>query len=375
MNKTPFQMSDYLDIARKKISNALIDAGTYDRIQQCVGAFSGHLSSYWGLETLLSSDSTAADFLLSVNKQDHRENLLSFREDDRGMPPYLANHVIGERIARLAKRWFDGNDALAAIDNLWLEFDIPADSETQPLPSLFFGLKPAMDQEARIEHINITKEALGVLMPMFYQMGLTDCQYRVFDALPEKAFVFQVGAMLPRETAAVRYCIQGIPPGQICPFLETLGWRNASNKFKEMIHVIGGLVDRVALAIDVDDSVQDKVGLECYVNHDVNYAKKLADFMDYLSSNGQCVLAKREAIEQYGSVITEHKKDEVWPAPLKTVSAFMGPNIVSSIIQYLNHIKIDWVGDRFYRSKAYLAVRHHYLDIFAMGGNRAPKQS
>ena len=365
---THFSIDDYLIPLLPHLPSGLFAAQALSNIRSIARQIPGLASSFFGFESPLGIVDARADFLLCFKPTESGREILSGHHDSLHLPNQYFTTPAWQRVKAFSETWADPNSSLYnKVENTWLEFDIAENQPAIPLPSFFFGTYSAIQAKMPPhQHQWVTGGALKILLnntlPIDTQRQLLTC----FNALPDGAYVFQVGTMLARETDAVRICIRGIAPEQVVPYLLEVGWSGSAEELKELVERLSGLVDRVDLDLDVGATVYPKIGLECYLNMQPKFEPRWARFLNGLVEKGLCVPEKQKALLAYPGYNHERMNTDVWPKQLLTMSTLLGAHYLSMIIRSIHHIKIVYQPEAPLQAKAYLAVTHSFLDTASL---------
>jgi hypothetical protein len=349
-----------LQLINPTLPSSLISAEDAGRITTLAHALPGAMTAFFGFECRLGEAAPAADFLLSVTATEGGRDILAGTNPAASLPPLLLAQPTWERLANFCQVWAEPGSPLARpVHNLWLEFDVAAQVPDISLPNCFFGLCLRAG-EAR-NWINETAIPLlrGESLPTSVEQKLL----AAFEALPEEAYVFQIGLMLARPAEAVRVCIRNITPAQIPAYLSQLGWPGEANHLARLVAEVSRWVDRIDLDLDVGTRILPKIGLECYFNHQVQpkVEPRWQAFLDFLVDQGLCQPAKREGLLAYPGYVREKDNPGLWPPHLRAASSFLGERYEGVFFKGLHHIKIVYQPEKSLEAKAYLYIGQSWL--------------
>lgn len=352
--------SEYLGPLAPHVPAALIAPAGFSRITEVAGLLPGGLAGEtFGFECKLDEAPSRGDFLLCVTAASNGRESLAQLDPAVGWQEALAAHPVWRRVQDFATSWADPASPLhRRVDNVWLEFDVAPEALEVPAPSLFFA---PLDKGAA-ESLAVTTLALERLSGGPRSPELSRPLAACFEALPQGARVFQVGAMLARSTPAVRLCIDGLTPVRLAEYLHRVGWEGSLEAWEHATGELSGLVDEVCLAIDVGQSVGPKLGLELYFARGVQPAQepRWRTLLERLVQRGLCTSAKCEAVLAWPGLSKESSEGETWPEGLRRTASFLGPRALSVFVRALHHIKVSYLSGRPLEAKVYLAARHHW---------------
>ena len=329
-----------------------------------------------GLECHLGLSEPKADFMAAFSTSNCGREALA-----RGYQPLasLDNNPVWSRIYDFCEHWTDANSPLyKEVDRVWLEFDLvkPQLSEV-PEPSLFFGTAEGIKKETENtslyddslpdnisnNHSWVTDQALRLLLnkplPDLVKRNMLTC----FNSLPREGKVFQIGVMLPRkiESQAVRLCISNIAIAKIPQYLSDIGWQGSISNLESVLVDISRFTDFICLNFTVGNTIFPKMGLECYGSKQLKISSEWELFLDYLVEKQLCIPDKADAILNYPGYSVEKSYRDLWPSNLTNASTFVFPSFKSTLVRYLNHIKIVYQPNKPLEAKAYLWLEHLWL--------------
>jgi hypothetical protein len=371
LDRTPDDsFADYVGAVREDVPPALIGKEGMDAIAGVARLLPGSLAlQTFFLECNLSRPEAAGDFLPLVQAAAGRSELAA------GIPAVLRDIPIWVRIQAFLDAWGDMHSVLSStIDRVWLEFDVSTAGGGPPVPSIFHGYQLAQTGDAGIiappieRQIEATRLAFQILTDRPIEPAVVRQLRACYELLPSDASVFQLGAMIARETDAFRVCVGFRDRSQILPYLDRLGWRGEQDQLQNVLGQLAGRADWLALDIDVTTSVLPKVGLECYLRRDDRpQAQRWAPFLDFLVKGSIALQPKCEALLRYPGLTYIRLDRTHWPVALRWASEFLGPAAVSVFRRGINHVKLVLEPDHPLEAKAYLSVNHTWVtpDLFA----------
>lgn len=247
------------------------------------------------------------------------------------LPDTILIHPVWRRFQDLCQDLADANSSLhQGVSEIWLEFDVDGQPSKVPIPCVFLGL----DREAACNAQSLLEIALKLLEHRA-SSHLESNLHLCLDALPTDAKIIFIGAMLSRQSDAVRVIVRGIPPAQLSAYLTHIGWTGSVNELEEVISPLSGLVDNIIPSFDVGDTVFSRIGLECYLTNLPQHEPRWQLFLDHLVTTGLCTPAKRNALL-------------AWPG--YDQKAFFG--------RFITHIKIVCQPGIPLEAKGYLGLWH-----------------
>lgn len=338
---------EYICQLAPAIPPALIGENAFSRIQHTAKLLpAAVLMNTFGFECPLGNDDSSADLLVSFQNKNNGAALLR-----RTALQNLHRHSLWKEVLLLADTWAQEQ----LLDWFWLEFDIMGD--LPDVPSLFF--KPLYGDLARLEYI--LTHTLGSLTGNGDVGHIKEKVLYIAKQLPDKATIFQVGAMRSRPVSGVRLCISEISLDAILRFLETVGYPGSIEDIKELLVFIQPFAHNVAFNIDVEDNLQAKVGFECYAGISQDISARAADWEKMLFRMRDKYIInmqKMNALAGFGAQYSSGSMFPALPDELAFAKALMNNHARSMIHQYLHHVKITYTPGLPLQVKAYLAIQH-----------------
>jgi hypothetical protein len=346
---------DYLRVVAPYVPLQLVSARRLSRITEIAATLPP--SSNFGFECELGSRAAEADFLVAVIPSDGSRSAWAGARALAAEPDVTRSHPTWKRIRGFFDGWSRSAAGFEPVYDTWLEFDLDDQGSGVPTPSFFFGFDHLRSENYPAE----ARALLDLILERSLPRGASDRLRACWDALPQKAHIFQVGVMLARPTNAVRLCVQRLAPDQIIPYLARVGWPGSAGELRRLIDEIAGFVDGIGLDIDVGETVLPKIGLECSINDGAAGRAKLRALLEHLTTRGHCVPEKGAALLQWLGYCTERSDRERWPAHLLKASKDRGDDVMSAFGRTLSHVKVTYQDDARSVAKAYLGVRHYWI--------------
>jgi hypothetical protein len=308
--------------------------------------------STFGLECPLGGKTGRVDLLLCATAA----------SGGRGALLTLVSSASGEQwrgIGDFARAWANPSSLFHEnADRVWLEFDVPAVHSGLSVPSFFFAPRTPRSTEPDLV---VAAAGIELLRAERISVPLSTRLTACFEALPQDAFVFQVGIMLSRPPGAVRLCIYGLSPAEIVEYLRRLDWAGPEEALKRTLETLSALTRFVCLDLDVDSQgVRKNLGLECYCFAPDQPLREVdwSPFLDHLVSSRLCSPGEREVLG--GLTKCVRSSGEAWPVELLRASNFFGGRISSHLVRALHHVKVSFAPSRHSVAKAYVAIWHEW---------------
>lgn len=302
--------------------------------------------STFGFECPLDNATANADFLASFQKKNNGPALLK-----RTAEKNLTKSKVWDDVAQLANFWTQRQ----WINDFWLEFDIQGNAPD--VPSLFF--RPLYDNLSELD--NILGISLNNLTGSDDTAQLKALILRLAALLPERAKIFQIGAMRSRPVKGVRLCIHEISLDAILTFLEKTSWPGSIAELKDVLIFLQPLTQNVAFSIDLSETIGAKIGLECYPDLRASANERQTAWvrmLDKLVQKGMVNTGKANVLKTFDACTGSEKLFDELPEELVLAKALMERHSSSMIWQYLHHIKVAYNPGQPLQTKAYLAVQH-----------------
>lgn len=357
-------LADYLTAIQSNIPNALVSAENLSYIHNLLKLLPAELSSLFGFECRLAKNENTVDFLLCTRHSQVGAQILNGTHPQIKLPEKLLTNSVWQRIHTFADHWTQANSLLGEkVDNICLEFDIDQEIPDIPVPSFFIGTKNTLQETSQPnQYYQWVDES--VLALMLEKQLAADVKSKLLECVtnvPNGGRIFHIGLMLARTSNSVRLCLTGLSGTEILVYLYSIGWQDLSGNFAKIMDKISNFVDRLALDIDVSQTVNCKIGLECYFDAltltGENY--KMNQFLDWLVENGLCTPDKSDALKKWRGYNTKNSQ-EFWPQHLLATSELLKRNFASTIIRDVNHIKLVYSPSSPLQAKGYLSIEHYW---------------
>lgn len=299
--------------------------------------FSG-ISSNYILETALDSPETAVDLSICILKKEASILVNHWQQEE--LNNLIRQNKNWEKPARFCALWTEPNSVMhSSISDVWFEFDHHQLEKDLAEACFFFSpiiLHNRFNHDPRYlllkkQQIDrLLDSTLSILLENDFPVKLKDNVTSCIEALPSNGAVFQVGAMLPRNSKGLRICTT-MPVGDYPKYLENIGWKGDFTYLGQLLQAFKRFADAIFIDFDADEEIFPKIGIECgFRGSDPGSTKqKLEIFLSYLKEQHLCVEEKAESI-------------------FKWLDKPGGKRIIS-------HLKIILDQDNSLKAKAYLA--------------------
>lgn len=342
----PRTFDSILPAVLSQVPHELIGSESRARVEAVASRLPAILaSSTFGFECPLGNESPEADFLVSISGANGAALLsetAAYAAENDAAPVWSS-------ITALAEVWTNKR----SIENVWLEFDLTG--ENPFVPNVFF--QPVYSANNHDELRATVAEVGPALLGSPISEQLATSLQRCVNALPERARVFQIGAMRARPTYGLRLCVDEIYLDRILFYLGQIGYPGDLDFVRKTFIALQRLTDAYALHLDLLPDIDVRIGLECYLNPRAAEARqRMEQLLNFLISAGACSTSKAFGIAQYPGATDIRQYSAQWPAALRSMSSFLGR--LSTFQRRLHHIKITFGATKSLEAKAYLAVNH-----------------
>jgi hypothetical protein len=357
-------LCDSLNIVYPFLDEVLANNDSLKGIDAAAGLLPGiPVVSDAGFECHLTAREANADILVAFRNRRLAESCLST------LSGLSSTSKLWQRISNFIREWSANcHSTYQNIENIWLEFDVCKESFWGQVPSLFFApqsLEKPVKRHNDFESNTWLEEVLKLLVGHNISCGTKKCIAKCFDYLPEGGRIFQVGVMLPRslESEAVRLCVSDIEIKDVYSYLVSIGWQDKTSELEKLLNELSTFVDRVALNISVEDTVHNKIGIECYMNKQPQFVFEQWNLLfEFLHERNLCNHKQINALLKWPGYTEEKECLTKWPQSLLQ-GARLAPSFRSIIARTINHIKLVYQPMMPLQAKAYLRFGHRWIDI------------
>lgn len=289
---------DYLPALIDKIGPSLSKKENWSAIYEIGCQIPANLTKSLVFEVRLGENLQHTDFSICIQRSE--ANLLEQFLKQESIRTSWATATVNA-IDRFSSLWNNPESVWhQKIHVIWFEFDAGETSHPTLAPGFFFGLKSvadfSIDPEENLHNINSLLKPLIGDNNGVYQDALRTC----ITSLPVGAHIFQIGLFFNRLNFPLRLCITRIDPGQIVPYLKSIGYCGDLSRIEKDVEELAPLC-KVDLAIDIFERVGDKIGLECHQmkGSPFELVEKDARFFDYLVEKQWCTLQKQTEMKAF----------------------------------------------------------------------------
>lgn len=306
------------------------------------------LVNTFGFECALNNSDTKADFLVSFQNKTRGAGLL--------LQTAMANaeqSPVWEDVVDLANLWEEKH----RIDDFWLEFDLWGNAPL--VPSLFF--RPLYSTTEELGYI--LDDTLSYLTGNKGNNELLKKQIiNLVSLLPERAAVFQIGAMRSRSVEGVRLCMNEISLDAIIKFLKEIRYKGPVKPVEDLLIFLQPIAHDVTFSLDVQhDGAGSKIGFECYADRKLPDEERLIAWekmLNVMNQHGLAEIVKAGCLKKLDFLFDPEQFFTSIPPELLLARALMKNHAASVMKQYLHHVKVSYSPECPLQTKAYVAVQH-----------------
>lgn len=351
---------EYLHSTSHNIPKEIISPNNFSQIKRLAALFNSGITSFFGFETILGSLEASSDYLFAVSsRKGEREALMKFLNNE--IPDDLKNQSEWRNLHDFTVKWSDSESEInKKVLGLWFEFDTADTTYNSDIPNIFLQIrKTRIDSEEDEQKFKwITQKALPTLTGTVLPKNIEENLINAVKKLPEETSLIHVGTMLSRQIQGVRIVINKIKPKQIVPYLKSIGWKDETDELTQTINEINRYVSRLILHINIGETVDSKIGIECSFAEDKYHLEtEWGKFFDYLENKGLCIQEKRKALLTFPGIDQEHNDHDFNFSTYMVAPKIKHNNYTSALVRYLSHIKIVYEPNHALKAKAYPGIR------------------
>jgi hypothetical protein len=282
-------------------------------------------------------------------------------------PEILKRHIITSglsiaiawlRIQEFCSQWQEQSSSIHdAVDSIGFELDADSCCRQPHLPSFFLRLQKngfsADEKQAALD------EGLQILFGKPGPFPWQDILHRCFTF--NEARLIYIGAMLARNTDALR--IEFIPESSKCiiPLLKHIGWSWDESKAKALIDQLGTSGAYINLLhMDIASTALPKIGLSCLCGVGPDRRPDWFSLLDHLVEAGLCLPHKRDGVLAWEGFTNPTSSTVPWPAHI-IAQSLLQPDLLSIFERDISHIKIVYQPGMPPTAKAYLRFGHRWI--------------
>ncbi len=318
--------SDWLTLARPHLGSTLVTAPFFDRLHDLASCLPS--TGIYALELRLAEDASRVDLSLGL--------------DDRVQATALDMRPWGIAIRRFLERWTAHEPPLAAVDSIWLEFDLDDHKIGIPKPIVCAKLG------RRIDAAWLTESLFPSMLGQQLEASQAEWVRRCLDALPAGGRVLYAFDLGVRVSSAIRLELFGLDPLAMVRFLQRIEVAGLAQQVRDVTPIISRC-DRFHLSIDLGDGVAPRIGLEGGFQRLPHREPGWRTVFDRLVANGLCTPDKREAVFNWPGYETRETLGRQWPSSAEPKGYF---------VRSLSHVKLVTWPDQAPEAKVYLLFQY-----------------
>lgn len=287
---------------------------------------------------------------------DIQQQLRRHTDDARLLSRHLAGFAgAGEtpvRLSRFCDAWGAADTALAGVEEVFLEYDVPGDGRATEIPGIFFSLP-------REDGWDTACAAIAILHDGYSSDTLEGCFHA---AKTSGAWVGYLGLLLNRVGNPTRVNVKGMRPHALRAFLDGIGWNGDRDAAEALFDWALNHVDRVTLALDIGNgAVLPRLGLECLLKRQPAVERRWSALLEALERQGLCDGDKRAAVLAAPGVTAPMLAGPPW-LPQWIARSLAAPADQFGVLERaLYYIKLTLESDGSREAKAYFGARDAWL--------------
>jgi hypothetical protein len=214
-------------------------------------------TSFWGLELDLVSSQTQADLLFCIHRPEAYKAILEHVDNSATSDSEFVHQL------KTLEELLSQDASLAKfVANIWFEYDYDFLERPARFPNFFFaprkGVHPLM-------MVHAAEKIFGGLDMNFHGKRELALLMRLHLALPEHAWISQIGKMYLRNESSIRLFIQDVPTEDALPLLSKLGMVHIPSKEIQVLTSLALTHEaRLGIDLDISERLGDGIGLEFY---------------------------------------------------------------------------------------------------------------
>lgn len=241
------------------------------------------------------------------------------------------------------------------VEEVWLELDDNGAASTAPL-SLFVRLPKRHTSAQTCSAIVQLHEAFDIPYTCARQIAVERC----IDACPEGAKVPFLGIMLERNGSPIRLIVEDIAFEHLETYLVQAGWMG---ELTDDVEILYDSVDRIRLALTVDQELFLQVGFECFLGDPTHHDPRWEHILATLSELGIAKADRCAHILSWPDRIVPTTSSQPWPHVMMMDSLLREPREIGWLDCRISHIKVNHHAGRLSSAKAYLGFIEAWNDL------------
>jgi hypothetical protein len=315
-----------------------------------------------GLECRLTGEGPV-DLAIALPTSDRCFTLVAGHNPERDLAPALLAEPGWQRVRGLARAITPPDGILAgAVDQLWLEYDMPATAgSSPPKPKLFFSPDPSATMSPQ-RYLDVTGAVLTALGSAPLARPVRDRLLEVIARLPAGSAVFQIGIPVAQRIDALRLCISGLDGRAMVDTVRSLGWAHDPGSLRDTVGQLARRADDLYLDIDVGEQVGERISVEAHLR---GPRRPVAEpgwvaLLDWLLDSGLCRADRRQALLAWPGVSVLRPDAATAHGP-SAVAGLFGGRATLGVMRGLHHLKVSYEAGTGWQAKGYFGFKRHWL--------------
>jgi len=345
--------SELLLAIRNHVPQRLIDDESYDNLIKTASSVPINFAlSPFLLECSLDDSSRTADLSFGLPVSDYCHAFQAFGLDKgHSILPESISSMIGQ-VGTLLKN---------QLCMIWLEYDVG--KKPSSFPSLFLTPKTGSPSQA----MQIVKDIRQELGELYIDAQYSQKAGEVFQRLPDKSSVRQIGIMASRSATPLRLCLAGLDRSgwqKIANFLDKVEYGSCCRELSILYEELEPFVDICDLSLDLTERIEPRIGLELMIRQR-NPQREQAwnQVLNKLEREGLCSQDKMDEVLNFYGFDSIIGNQVPWPRSLTDYWKEHKEHCCSFFIWCINHLKICFDPAVGTSAKVYLKIIHHWKDL------------
>lgn len=348
MKSAPGTLHDYLKKVLHHVSNELLTESYRTRLLQI--GYHLPLLKHGILEFRLSPYEEQVDLMVNAfNTQAERGTLATWESHVPGGPDLSG-------LQELSTAWSDTTNQLKnRLENIYIVFDNHTATDPIPKPWLYLAFhKLTGSTKRKMDWFQKTMD----FVPGEPTPGILHNLEKCFNALTGKAWIFGYSFMVPRGKHCMRIGIADFSSLQeIMTFLKAIDWPGNTQTLQEEGLEISTCADSLVLALDFEEEIIPRIGIECVMRPEENQ-HKANRMLPKLLERELCTPDQAGALQNWIGTETRQPEHPEWPFPQPHQPKLQKGISGGKITRWLNHVKIIHEPQQALKTKAYLYYNH-----------------
>lgn len=351
-------MADAIALIRQDLAPSLVSDEAFGRIYRLAELLP---PAYWGgFECHLSPGPNGVDFHQGYSRVEELETLI----DSLGRADASIDRSPWRRLESFCAQWKKTSSPIhGQVDKVSVEFDVTSQLGLAGAPSVFLFLNPFIllkPKDSRFQNLvesffsGLTgKEAAGEINEFVENLAFAAGGVKIVN----------VGAMISRKMGGLRLVLANLSPTKAATIVAHLCPERESARIEGLLADLKDRAGCFALNLDVlSSSISSRIGIECYPKQTLEAAKAWKPLLSHFCERGLCSKSQSDALIKWQGLTTPATCRVPWPEDLIAASLLKKPRQFTSILRFLNHVKVDFSPKRRIEAKAYLGFIHDWFE-------------